>query len=436
MTTPTLPTPAQPDAPRPTEATPPAATAPAGPTGARHRRWPWIAAGTAAAVLVSGGAVYAAQHKTVQLDLAGSTDDVSTFAGTVQDLLDQQHVTLGDHDVVSPAPATKLREGTDVVVRYGHQVTIDVDGDKSVVWTTALDADEALGALAHRGDDVSLVANRSQSGGRTALGIPLAADGPVTVVADGVTRHVADASAGAQAVLQDLGIQVGTLDRVTVEPATGGDGSVHLVVQRVERTTRKVTRPIAYGTVHRTDAGRYEDLPAVVTRAGTKGVYTTTYRLVTVDGKVESTTVASKGVTRKPVAKIVTTGTKERPVVVEQPAATSSSSSSSSSSTRSGSSSSSSSGSSSSSSSSGGGASTSGVWAALARCESGGNPKAVNPAGYYGLYQFTPQTWHSLGGSGLPTDASAAEQTALAQKLQARSGWGQWPACAAKLGLL
>ena len=28
-------------------------------------------------------------------------------------------------------------------------------------------------------------------------------------------------------------------------------------------------------------------------------------------------------------------------------------------------------------------------WAALARCESGGNPNAVNPAGYYGLYQFS-----------------------------------------------
>jgi hypothetical protein len=26
-------------------------------------------------------------------------------------------------------------------------------------------------------------------------------------------------------------------------------------------------------------------------------------------------------------------------------------------------------------------------WRALARCESGGNPRAVNPAGYYGLYQ-------------------------------------------------
>jgi hypothetical protein len=40
-----------------------------------------------------------------------------------------------------------------------------------------------------------------------------------------------------------------------------------------------------------------------------------------------------------------------------------------------------------------------------------------------------------VGGSGLPSEASMEEQTARAQALQARSGWGQWPACTAKLGL-
>ena len=34
------------------------------------------------------------------------------------------------------------------------------------------------------------------------------------------------------------------------------------------------------------------------------------------------------------------------------------------------------------------------------------------------------------------SEASAAEQTQRAQALQARSGWGQWPACARALGLL
>jgi hypothetical protein len=75
-------------------------------------------------------------------------------------------------------------------------------------------------------------------------------------------------------------------------------------------------------------------------------------------------------------------------------------------------------------------------WAALAQCESGGNPKAVNPAGYYGLYQFSMATWQSAGGSGLPSNASAAEQTYRAQVLynKVNGRWqGQWPNCGSRL---
>jgi peptidoglycan hydrolase-like protein with peptidoglycan-binding domain len=68
-------------------------------------------------------------------------------------------------------------------------------------------------------------------------------------------------------------------------------------------------------------------------------------------------------------------------------------------------------------------------WAALARCESGGNPRAVNPAGYYGLYQFSPGTWRSVGGSGLPSRASSAEQTHRASILYGRTGARSWPSC-------
>jgi hypothetical protein len=68
-------------------------------------------------------------------------------------------------------------------------------------------------------------------------------------------------------------------------------------------------------------------------------------------------------------------------------------------------------------------------WGALAGCESGGNPKAVNPAGYYGLYQFDIGTWRSVGGSGVPTSASAAEQTYRAKLLYQQRGRSPWPNC-------
>jgi transglycosylase-like protein len=73
--------------------------------------------------------------------------------------------------------------------------------------------------------------------------------------------------------------------------------------------------------------------------------------------------------------------------------------------------------------------------AALRACESGGNYADDTGNGYYGAYQFTLGTWRSLGLGGLPNQASAAEQDQAAQTLAARRGWGQWPACARRLGL-
>ena len=68
-------------------------------------------------------------------------------------------------------------------------------------------------------------------------------------------------------------------------------------------------------------------------------------------------------------------------------------------------------------------------WNGLARCESGGNPNAVNPAGFYGLYQFSISTWRSVGGRGNPTDHGYWEQTKRAWILFRHSGRSPWPVC-------
>ncbi len=113
---------------------------------------------------------------------------------------------------------------------------------------------------------------------------------------------------------------------------------------------------------------------------GQSGKRSAIYDLVLEDGKVTKRTLVSTKVKEKPVTQVVQVGTKEKPV--EE-------------------------------SSSGGGTPSGGGlnWAALAECESGGNPKAVNPAGYYGLYQFSLSTWAAQGGSATrPTPALRADQ--------------------------
>jgi len=143
----------------------------------------------------------------------------------------------------------------------------------------------------------------------------------------------------------------------------------------------------------------------VVTK-GVKGARTAVYDITRSDGKVTARKLVSEDVTRKPVTQVVEVGTKKKPA-------------------------------------SSGGSSSGNVgdadvdslnWAALAECESGGNPNAVNPAGpYYGLYQFSASTWRSVGGTGIPTDFGEAEQTLRAKKLYQRTGPSSWPVCGKRL---
>ena len=126
--------------------------------------------------------------------------------------------------------------------------------------------------------------------------------------------------------------------------------------------------------------------------------HTVVYDIVVRNGKTAHKSVVSTTPKTAPVEQVVEVGTKKRPATTG---------------------------------SGGGGGSVGGGadglnWAALAQCESGGNPRAVTPAGYYGLYQFSLSTWHSVGGSCNPMNASSGEQTYRAKLLYKRGGAGQW----------
>jgi hypothetical protein len=66
---------------------------------------------------------------------------------------------------------------------------------------------------------------------------------------------------------------------------------------------------------------------------------------------------------------------------------------------------------------------------AIAACESGGNPSTDTGNGFYGKFQFTIETWRSVGGTGNPAAASEAEQNRRAAMLYASAGASPWPVC-------
>ena len=449
-----------------------APSAPARPAGRNRRRTALIVGGGLALALAGGGtAVYADAHKTVTLDVDGTLMTVSTFSGSVAGVLAEQGISVGDDDLVAPSSNAELSENADVVVRYARQIVLEQDGVATEVTTTAVDADELLEAYATRGD-VRLVASRSDAEGRTDVGLRLSVDGPVDLLVDGVVTSVPDASVGLDTIFAANDVTLGELDRLSVQhlptpealqaparadelaaqqaadaaaqavpadpaaaPAEAADApadvladprvddtKLTIVVNRVAVADQAVPTAIPFETVTEEDATRFKDLPVTTKVEGVEGVQTAVYTVTTVDGVEESRELVSDTTTTAPVTKVLVQGTKERPKVVPKavvpkvaaPSATAPA-----------------------------GAEpaapavvTGDVWSRLAQCESGGRANVVSSNGlYHGLYQFSVSTWQGLGGVGLPSQATPAEQTRLAQALQARSGWGQWPHCSSKLGL-
>jgi hypothetical protein len=61
--------------------------------------------------------------------------------------------------------------------------------------------------------------------------------------------------------------------------------------------------------------------------------------------------------------------------------------------------------------------------------DSSGGYHANTGNGFYGRYQFTISTWASVGGRGLPHQASPLEQDVRAIRVLHAQGRGAWPVC-------
>jgi uncharacterized protein YabE (DUF348 family) len=375
--------------------------------GKTSRTVRFVAGGTALAAVVGGTVAFSALDKDVVVDADGHRTQASAFGGTVADVLEDQGITVGEHDIVSPAPGTGLSDGQTIVVRYGRRLTLTVDGETKSYWTTAQTVDAALSDLDVRADGAKLSASRSEPLGRQGLALDVTTPKDVTVVADGKTTPLTSTATDVAGLLAEAGVTVRDGDEVSVPVTDRVTAGLGVTVVRVDRSSSTETVALPHGSRTEQTDTLFQGERKVVT-AGVDGSKTVTYADVFRDGVRSQHDVTGEVVDLAPVEEVVQVGTKARPAPVAVPKAAASA---------------------------GAPATSDGLnWAALAKCESGGNPSIVSSNGkYHGLYQFSVSTWQAVGGSGLPSQASAAEQTQRAQILYQRSGAGQWPVCGKKL---
>ncbi len=334
----------------------------------------------------------------LQMVIDGEVMDVLSFDETVGDVLEAEGVVVAAGDRILPAPETPLADVESITVLRTIRVELAVDGRVTAYRGTFRTVQGLLDSAGVTVADTAVLrpAARTQlvDGDRVTITSPKT----VQVVADGATRTFETHVETVGELLTLAGTELGEED--LLEPGLDAEllDGTSVVVQRVgyEDVTEEVALP--FDEERRPTNQLFTDQTRTV-QAGENGLRIDTYRLKLVDGERVERELVSEEVVREPVTRIVEYGTAERPSqsYVDDGS----------------------------------------VWYDLARCESG--LRWSYDGRYDGGLQFHPDTWTRNKPSGYPAyayQASPQQQIEVGKIVQRRSGWGAWPSCARKLGLL
>ena len=356
--------------------------------------------------VAAGGIGYAATSKTVTLSIDGKSTQVHTFGDRVADVLKDQNVSIGDHDVVAPGAGSSIEEGSAIAVRYGRPLDVTVDGRSDRYWVTSTDVDMALDEVGLRvGRAADLSVSRGSRIARSGMSLSVVTPKTLAVRLAGAkkkTRTVTALRVGG--ALRELGVTVDGNDRVKPRLRSAIQDGDKITYTDVRVSRRKATEAVGFGVTKKADASMYTDETRTA-REGRSGTRRITYRVTTENGKVTARKAVASTMTRSPVSEIVRYGTKQRPAPKPTPAAPAPAPAA----------------------NYAGGSS---IWDKIAACESGGNWATNTGNGYYGGLQFSLSTWAAYGGTGRPDQQSREAQIAVAERVAAaEGGYGAWPHC-------
>ncbi|WP_456845931.1 aggregation-promoting factor C-terminal-like domain-containing protein [Cellulomonas sp. P5_C6] len=262
------------------------------------------------AVVAAATSAFAVLHKTVTVDVDGTSVQVEAFGRTVGDMLASGGITVGDRDLVAPAIDQPISRAGQIVVRHGREMDVEVDGAQRAVWTTALTVGEAVDSLGLRDDEVRLSASRSDTLGRDVLRVSTLKT--IHLVVDGQVIDGVSSGATVRDALRDIGLVLDDGDQVSVPlDATAVDGLVVLVT-RASTDGETVTEAMPFESQEVEDASMVKG-NSVITTKGKAGVRTTTYQLEVVGGVVTGRTPIASVVTVAPVTQVTKVGTAELP---------------------------------------------------------------------------------------------------------------------------
>lgn len=195
--------------------------------------------------------------KKVALVVNGEQKQIQTKQSTLSALLEEQQVSVSEHDRVSTGLDTKIKHGDTFAIQHAIPVLVTADGKTETRYTVASTVAEAL---------------------------------------------------------QDLNVELGELDKLSPAPTEAVVAHTPIQIVRVEKQLEDLTETIPFDTVKQNDPNLLKGKEQIVAE-GKEGVLAKKIEKVFEDGQLVAENVVDLKVEQESVNRVVSLGTKN-PVVV------------------------------------------------------------------------------------------------------------------------
>ncbi|MBQ8860803.1 MAG: G5 domain-containing protein [Ruminococcus sp.] len=234
----------------------------------------------------------------------------ATTSMTVAEVLEAAKITLSEKDEVTPAKDEKITEDTKEITikRYAKVNIIKGDETKTVelVGGTVKDALVKAGITLAENELTDVDENAYLTDG---MEINVLQKMNVTLTADGETKEISTVTKTVEEFLNVQKITLDEDDELSVKLTDAITDGMKIVVKRVEYKEETRTETIDFSTKERFNDAQPEGTSEVI-QQGVEGSKEVTYKVKYVDSKETSKEVISEKVTKEPVDKIISYGSK------------------------------------------------------------------------------------------------------------------------------
>ncbi|MFB4165065.1 ubiquitin-like domain-containing protein [Alteribacillus sp. JSM 102045] len=253
-----------------------------------------------------------AVYQTTKATVTIMTDDreditVTTHAETVGQLLKEQELSISEEDEVSPSLHEPITGNMTVEWMKAAKISVSKDGEDQDVWTTADTIEEII-------DEQNITLNKHDylnkdldTSVEEGMQVTYESAFPVTLKYDGEKEEVMTTSTTVADLLKDAGIETDKDDRIEPGKDKNITGKTDIEIVRVEKVTDVVEEEVDYATVTRRD----DSLPngeEEVVENGKKGVIEKHYEVVLEDGEEVSRELIEEELVEESKDKVVAVG--------------------------------------------------------------------------------------------------------------------------------